>query len=694
MRGISVRTWLLGITSILAALLVILLMRELMQSWKQLEAAREIRTVTRISTNLLMGFQHARLDRGNTFRVLNLDPVGMNDTTRTIRQKTLQGLEAAIAEIASSGLAPQLKTFPAFKTAHESFLRLLEETAKAMELRKEQRPPALRDTWQRDVTAYLENLRALAGEIEARIMIRDARIDALLAIKQAAFDARGKAGDATIIVSNGTAGAKVSVEQAPKFNADIGGTIALLERARAVVDSIGASAQLSDAIRTAIGRYTSVEFQQAQSRQFAALASGEKPPLSLAQWQAMFTPVLEGIADTASVALAEAQSQSEAMADQAERAFMIQAAMLAITVTAAFAGIFLVLLLVTRPLLVLEQRMQELAAGRLDVVAPFTHRTDEIGALGRAMATFRQNMAEAEKLREERAERETRAAEERRRETLDLSNQFEAAVSGAVAAVTTAAHKLQDAAGTLSTAAAATTERSLAVSAASEQASCNVASVAAATEELSTTISGIAHQVESSNAIANAAVEEVGRATVKVTELADVARDVGSIVTLIRDIASQTNLLALNATIEAARAGDAGRGFAVVATEVKHLADQTGRATERIADQISAIQSASSDAAATISAIGQTIDRMSTISQTVATSIVQQGLATQDIARNIAEASSGTAEVASNIVLVNDAATRSQETSGKVLDSAEHLAEQAAGLSRQLNDFLSRIRAA
>lgn len=693
MRGMSVRTWLLGITTLLASLLVVMLARELKDSWEKREVAREIRTVTRISGNLLTAFQHARLDRGNTFRVLILDSIGMNEATRNLRQKTMGGLNAAIADLSESGLAPRIASFPAFMTAHESFLRLLEETAKAMEQPKDQRPATLRDKWQTEVTTYLERLRTLANEIETRILVRDPRIDALLGIKQAVLDARGKAGDATIIVSNGTAGAKVSPDQAPKFNSDIGSAIALLDRARAVSNMIGAPTQIDEALRTAIGRYAGPDFQQAQSRQFAALAAGEKLPLTLEQWQATFTPVLDALANSASVALAETQNQADSMADEANRAFFIQAMMLAVSVAASVLCVVLVVMLITRPLLVLEQRMQELAAGRLDVEAPFTQRSDEIGALGRAMATFRQNMTEAEVLRQEKAQQELVSAEQRRRATLDLSHQFEAAVSGAVSAVTAAAHDLQQAASTLSDAAAATTERSLAVGAASEQASGNVASVAAATEELSTTIGEIAQQVESSSAIACATVEEVNRATIKVGDLADVAHEVGSIVTLIRDIASQTNLLALNATIEAARAGDAGRGFAVVASEVKHLADQTGRATEQIASQISAIQSASSEAATTIRAIGKTIDRMSTISQSVAAAVVQQGLATQDIARNIAEASSGTAEVASNIVLVNNAANQSQETSGRVLKSADHLADQASGLSRQLDEFLSRIRA-
>jgi len=177
-------------------------------------------------------------------------------------------------------------------------------------------------------------------------------------------------------------------------------------------------------------------------------------------------------------------------------------------------------------------------------------------------------------------------------------------------------------------------------------------------------------------------------------ELAEAAKRVGDIVTLISGIAGQTNLLALNATIEAARAGEAGKGFAVVASEVKSLAAQTARATEEIQAKVGDIQTMTTTAVAAIRGIGETVTRMNEITTTVAAAIEEQGAATSEIAGNVQQAAAGTQQVSGYVTAAQRAVSETGALAASVLDAAGLLSQEATHLRSEVDDFLKGVLAA
>ncbi|CAO3417627.1 Methyl-accepting chemotaxis sensor/transducer protein [Azospirillum doebereinerae] len=320
-------------------------------------------------------------------------------------------------------------------------------------------------------------------------------------------------------------------------------------------------------------------------------------------------------------------------------------------------------------------------------------RRDEIGAMARTVQVFKDGLIETDRLTAaQAAEHEQK---QRRAEAVDrLIRGFEAQAADALRTVAAAATELDSTAQSMARTATQTREQATSASAAAEQTSANVQTVASASEEMSTSIREIGTLVSRSTGIAGQAVTEASQTNETVRGLADAAQRIGAVVQLITSIAGQTNLLALNATIEAARAGEAGKGFAVVASEVKGLANQTARATEEIAAQIAAIQEATGGAVKAIESISGTITAISDISTSIAAAIEEQGAATAEISRNVQQAAIGTQQVSSTIGDVTEATGETGAAANQVLGAAGSLSQQAENLRREVDQFLSAIKAA
>ncbi len=374
------------------------------------------------------------------------------------------------------------------------------------------------------------------------------------------------------------------------------------------------------------------------------------------------------------------------------RLWLIGAAGLSVALGAAI-GLLYVGRRVVTPLVDLGRAMAAISSGRLDTPVPAVASGDEIGAMARALAVFRDKAADAEQARAEAEAERERAGADRRAARLALADDFERGVSAVVGSLGVAADGMHRAAEDLSGIAGRTRSQSVAAARAADSALQDVQTVAAAAEQLSASIAEIGVQVSRANGVAATAVTEAAATNRTVRALEQSGQRIGDAVGMISLVAQQTKLLALNATIEAARAGEAGRGFTVVANEVKALAEQTERTTDGIVAQVSAVQEATLEAVRAIATIGGRIEEINGISAAISAAIEEQGAATQEIARCVQGAAASTAEASQTIVEVSDSAIRSGGSAEQVLRTAEALNEQAAALRRTLSGFLDTVRA-
>ena len=437
------------------------------------------------------------------------------------------------------------------------------------------------------------------------------------------------------------------------------------------------------------------EFNELSSQAFGLVASG-----NMNQARAML-PEIEATEDhlrkELQVLLADVEGFTERMAELAESqkqfAHML---MLIIGVVAFSLGLGATYLLVTRsisrPLDEVVTGINALTSGDLSQDVK-VHNDDEIGAVAKAYATFRENMVRTKQLEEEQEEK--RLADEKRQAVVTTATtEFVANIGDIVDTVSSASAELQSTAQSMSSIAEETSNQANAVAAASEQASANVNSVSSATEEMSSSVSEINQQIVQASEAAKKAVEDVSTTSEQMNALAQTADKVGEVISMISDIAEQTNLLALNATIESARAGEAGKGFAVVASEVKALATETTKATEGISQLVQEIQAATGDAVTSISNIGTVINQIDETSTAIAAAMEEQGAATQEIARNATDAAAGTNEVSSSIAGVTQASQETGTASGQVTSAAGELSKQGTLLKSEVDKYLEQIQAA
>jgi methyl-accepting chemotaxis protein len=665
-------------------------------AWERLQTADRISKVANASDDLFKAMHGIRGDRSTTQRLLNSDqPIDSKTDSylRGLRDEEMPAMASALEQLPAMEFPEQQTLLPEFdrlyKLMSAEVKEFWEEMAKPLASRRHELPKEYMATTQ----SMLDILDKISGALAASVNHEDATIDQLLVIKQTAWLVRNTGGEASFLITGSLISGHMTPEVRTNYTKFAGGTEAAWNALNLAVEGMRLPPALSSAMAATKTAYFDPQYLAIRERLVDAVVNGQKPEMAAAEWSPYTVGRLGAAVEVAEAALDAAKSHSAEQRTAAQRSFVMQIALLALSLALASAAMIAVTRRVIKPLHDIRDAMLKVASGDLTVDTGYAERKDEIGALATALETFKQQAIDKLQIESHERERNTGAAA-RQRAIEGHVGEFEEQVRQTLQQLGEASSQMRTTSSGLSTVSRQTNERVEVAQKASGEASMSVESVASASEELSASINDISQQAAHAAGIASRAVNQARETDGTVQGLAKSAGRIGEVIGLINTIAAQTNLLALNATIEAARAGEAGRGFAVVASEVKSLASQTAKATDDISEQIADIQKVAAEAIDAIKGIGSTIGEVNEVATAIAAAVQEQGAATQEISRSTQHAALGTKNVSDNITGVKADADAAAAAADNVKVASKTLEIQSQQLGNQVTQFLGRIRAA
>ncbi|WP_080846092.1 methyl-accepting chemotaxis protein [Cytobacillus gottheilii] len=403
------------------------------------------------------------------------------------------------------------------------------------------------------------------------------------------------------------------------------------------------------------------------------------------------------------VDIQNASTQTEA-AEVNELAFNNQMLIMVLSIIAVIGSIFIAVtnsVKLTRPIISVVNRLEEIADGDLTGNPLVTKSKDEIGRLFLAI----NKMSESLKGLLEKVSATTK-------QVAASSQHFNSSAEETVQSAELAASSLQNIAAGADSSAASAGQSVKAMT----QLSSGVQLVAETSADVSRESQKAANHVQTGNTLVENAILQmrsietaVAAGTTQVELLGQRSTEIGQIISVMREISEQTNLLALNAAIEAARAGENGKGFAVVADEVRKLAEQSNRSANQISELIRQIQEDTTEAVQSMSQGKVEVEIGTKIINETGSSFTEIFKSIDMVSKRMAEVTSSAEEMAASAEEVNatieSLAVLAEQTSnhtGNVAASSEQqlatmqeISASAASLNKlaeELKDELNHFK--
>ncbi len=387
-----------------------------------------------------------------------------------------------------------------------------------------------------------------------------------------------------------------------------------------------------------------------------------------------------------------------------------------LSVLVGLASAWLITRATVRPIAAMTAAMRALAGGDHGIAIPATGQRNEIGEMAAAVAVFRDAAIEKQRLEEEAAATRTVAEAERARQEKDrqivtdqqnlVVEQLAASLSSLAAGDLTcsltvnfapeyerlrndfnqAVRQLHSVVGGIVGSTEAIRSGSTEIAQASddlsrrtEQQAASLEETAAALDEITVAVRRTAEGAAQARQIVTATKGDAEQSGVVVQDavkamgtIEDSARQIGSIIGVIDEIAFQTNLLALNAGVEAARAGDAGRGFAVVASEVRALAQRSADAAKEIKALIQSSGLQVSQGVKLVAETGTVLRRIAGRVHDIAVSVTEIAASAQEQATGLHQVNTAVNQMdqvtQQNAAMVEQATAASHALSGEAVE--------------------------
>ncbi|MDQ6950872.1 MAG: methyl-accepting chemotaxis protein [Mariprofundales bacterium] len=217
-----------------------------------------------------------------------------------------------------------------------------------------------------------------------------------------------------------------------------------------------------------------------------------------------------------------------------------------------------------------------------------------------------------------------------------------------------------------------------------------MAQAASGVNAINQTIGAVTEQIQEAGGIARDAVGLVGESEASIAELAQVAHEIGAMVSQIAAIAKHTRTLSINATIESVRAGEEGDGFGVVASEVKDLAVQTSKTTHDISRLIADIQQRARVSTSSMQSVAKTVARVHTITMEIQEHALKQEQESNGISTFVAGTRQSAEGISTHLHRVSAASDLTRRDAKVVHQTARELRQSIDELRTTVGSFVGQ----